>query len=258
MLRASLDPAQIPAAEADKSVSTLRGDPRRAVGSRGPPRGHRPGSGVGLGRAGHAARPGRRGRDGTRRLLTAPDGQGARRIRAVRRLRHRGRRDGERHPSTVGIPAVHDMFVTLAPLDNSPGGAGRHRVKVENRGNSVLRADIEATASSDVGEPAERQLTVTVEPRRRGRAGRQRRSCRHPGGPGATSARGDRRAPARGDRPAGRRCGEDGDRQAARATATGGQPNTGPGCGAGCPGSWWPGPTRHRARARAQQRTGCR
>lgn len=65
---------------------------------------------------------------------------------------------------TVGIGEFHDLFVALRPMHAVVSGGSSHRLKVENRGNAVVRADLDATASSDVSGPAERALTVTVEP----------------------------------------------------------------------------------------------
>jgi hypothetical protein len=65
---------------------------------------------------------------------------------------------------TVGIGEFHDLFVALRPMPAVVSGGSSHRLKVENRGNAVVRADLLATASSDVSGPAERALTVTVEP----------------------------------------------------------------------------------------------
>ncbi|MDQ3612602.1 MAG: hypothetical protein M4D85_13565, partial [Actinomycetota bacterium] len=65
---------------------------------------------------------------------------------------------------TVGIREFHDLFVALRPVHAVVSSGSSHRLKVENRGNAVVRADLDATASADVGGPAERQLTVTVDP----------------------------------------------------------------------------------------------
>lgn len=65
---------------------------------------------------------------------------------------------------TVGIREFHDLFVVLRPAHAVVSSGSSHRLTVENRGNAVVRADLDATASADVGGPAERQLTVTVDP----------------------------------------------------------------------------------------------
>jgi hypothetical protein len=54
--------------------------------------------------------------------------------------------------------------VALTPAQDAPGGQSLHRLRVENRGNTVVRADLEATATADVGGTGERVLTVGLEP----------------------------------------------------------------------------------------------
>lgn len=65
---------------------------------------------------------------------------------------------------TVGIREFHDLFASLTPTPHDGNDQTRQRLKVENRGNTVVRADLVASASFDVGGPAERELRVSVDP----------------------------------------------------------------------------------------------